>query len=58
MWMVPNEMLVIRTGFHKMLVRIANRQDPDQTASVWDCVVCLGVFGRQLVFKISEHLPY
>ena len=33
-----NKMLVIRAGIHKMLVRIANREDPDQTASseaVW-----------------------
>ena len=32
------KMLVIRDGIHKMLVRIANREDPDQTASseaVW-----------------------
>ena len=28
-----DKMLVIRTGIHKMLVRIANRTDPDQTAS-------------------------
>ena len=28
-----NKMLVIRAGIHKMLVRIANREDPDQTAS-------------------------
>ena len=43
-----------------MDVRIANREDPDQTASlslVWICIVCLGCFGR-LVFKILEHLPY
>ena len=26
-------MWVIRAGIHKMLVRIANREDPDQTAS-------------------------
>ena len=26
-------MLVTRAGTHKMLVRIANREDPDQTAS-------------------------
>ena len=26
-------MLVIRVGFHKMLIRIANREDTDQTAS-------------------------
>ena len=28
-----NKMLVIRAEIHKMLVRIANREDPDQTAS-------------------------
>ena len=28
-----NITLVIRAGIHKMLVRIANREDPDQTAS-------------------------
>ena len=27
------QMLVIRTGTHKMLVRIANTEDPDRTAS-------------------------
>ena len=27
------KMLVIRTGNHKTFVRIANREDPDQTAS-------------------------
>ena len=26
-------MLVFRAGIHKMLVRIANREDPDQTSS-------------------------
>ena len=39
-----------------MLVSIANREDPDQTASlsklIWVCAVCLDLFGRQLVFKI------
>ena len=28
-----NKMLVIRAGIHKMHVRIANSEDPDQTAS-------------------------
>ena len=39
-----------------MLVRIANREDPDQTASseaVWSESA---LFGRQLVFEILEHL--
>ena len=30
---VLNKKLFIRAGIHKMLVRIANREDPDQTAS-------------------------
>ena len=29
----PNKMLVARADIHKMLVRIANREDPDQTTS-------------------------
>ena len=28
-----NKMLVIKARIHEMLVRIANREDPDQTAS-------------------------
>ena len=28
-----NKMLVMKAGMHTMLVRIANREDPDQTAS-------------------------
>ena len=28
-----DKMLVFRAGIHKILVRIANREDPDQTAS-------------------------
>ena len=28
-----NKMLVFRAGFHKMLIRQANRKDPDQTAN-------------------------
>ena len=39
-----------------MLVGIANREYPDQTASSV-FVVCLGIFGRKLVFEIVEHLP-
>ena len=33
-----------------MLVRIANREDPDQ--------ICLGLLRRKLMFKILEHLLY
>ena len=28
-----NKMLIFRAGIHKLLVKIANREDPDQTAS-------------------------
>ena len=53
-------MLVIRAGNHKMLVRIANREDIDLTASQSDLgLLYLSTpFGRQLVFEILEHLPY
>ena len=30
---LSNKMLVIKAGIHQMFVRIANREDPDQTAS-------------------------
>ena len=33
LFLFSNKMLVFRVGFRKMLVRIANRVDPDQTAS-------------------------
>ena len=32
-FLVSNKMLIIRARIHKMLVRIANREDTDQTAS-------------------------
>ena len=32
-FLFSNKKLVFRAGIHKMLVRIANREDPDQTAS-------------------------
>ena len=54
-------MLVIRAGVHKMLVRIANREDPDQTASQKQsdlCLHCLSrLSGSQLVFLVLENLP-
>ena len=64
--LVSNKTLIIRGGIHKMLGKIANREDPDQTASseaVWSgyslfVPVCLGLFGRQLVFEILEDLLY
>ena len=32
-FLVSNKILAIRVRIHKMLVGIANREDPDQTAS-------------------------
>ena len=63
LYLFSNTMLVIMVGIHKMLVIIANREVPDQTASersslIWVCTVCLGLFDRQLVFEILEHLLY
>ena len=46
LFLFSNEMLV----FTKILVRIAKREDTDQTA------FCLGLFSSQLVFKILELL--
>ena len=33
LFLFSTKMMVIRATIHKMLVRIANREDPDQTAS-------------------------
>ena len=33
LFLFSNKILVIRVGIYKMLVRLANREDPDQTAS-------------------------
>ena len=32
-FLLSNKMSVFRAGIHKFLVRVANRKDPDQTAS-------------------------
>ena len=32
-FLFSNKMMVIRAGIHKLLIRIANREDPDKTAS-------------------------
>ena len=34
LFLFSNKILVIRTGIHKMLSRMVNEKDPDQTASV------------------------
>ena len=34
-----NEILVFKAGIYKMLVRIVNSTDPDQTASLFDLIL-------------------
>ena len=63
LFLFSNNMLIIRARIPKMFVRLVNREDPDQTCSeaVWPesvLFIGLGLFGRQLVFKILEHLPF
>ena len=42
-----------------MLVRKANREDPDRTSQIGSALfVRVGLFGWQLVFQILEHLLY
>ena len=49
-------MWIIRAGIHNTPVRIANREEPDQTASLnWVCTVCLDLLDRQLVFEFLEQ---
>ena len=53
-----NKMLILRAGIHKILIRIANREGFFRSSLIWVCAVCLGLFSKQLVFEILEHLPY
>ena len=39
LFLLSNKMFVIKAGIHKVLVRKANREDPDQTASEGDYTV-------------------
>ena len=47
-------MMVFRAGIHKLIVRIANREENNQKL-VWFCAFCVG---RQLKFEILKHLQY
>ena len=51
LYLFSNKMYVVRAGIHKMLVRIANREDPDL---IWVCPACLDLFDRQLVIEIHH----
>ena len=47
LFLFSNNMLAFRAGIQEILVRIAKREDPDQTAFsdrsslIWVCTVCL-----------------
>ena len=58
LFLFSNKNLVIRAEFHKMFVRIANTEDPDQTASVLQKQSDLGLpcLSRPFVFEVLEHL--
>ena len=46
------KILFFRTEIHKMLVRVANREGSDQTASLMQSNLCQSaLFGRQLVYE-------
>ena len=46
--------MFIMAGIHKKL----DCQNSKQAKTmIWVCTVCLGLFGKQLVFAILEHLP-
>ena len=55
-----NKTSVINAGIHKMLVSIANREDPGsdcffRSSLIWVFSVCLGLFGTQPMFEISRQ---
>ena len=51
------KILVFRAEIHQMLIRIANREDPDQVKkqSGLACAVYLDLFCSQLVFENFNH---
>ena len=55
-------LIICRTGIHKMLVRIANGENPDQTASEESylglCCLSRPFWQATVVFEILEHLSY
>ena len=46
-------------GIHKMLVRKANREDPDQTSLIGSALfVRVGLYRWQLVFQVLEYTVF
>ena len=57
-----NKMSVIRAGIHKNTLQNSKQRRPwsdcfFRSSLIWVCTFCLGVFDRQLVLEILEHLP-
>ena len=57
LFLFSTKLSVIRAGIHKMLVRIANREDPDQTASDRS-LPCLSMATSVRNVKTFTVLPY
>ena len=57
LFLYSNKRLVFRAGIHKMFVRLANREYPDQTVSS-ELDLSLHHVGGQLVLEILGNLPY
>ena len=58
--LLSKKIWVIRAGIYKMLIRTANGEDPDQSASseaVWSesALFCQRLLDWQVVFKILDH---
>ena len=54
LFLFSNKMLVIKAGIHKIFIKIANREDPDQTASS-DITLKMTVFHSRLVISLSYY---
>ena len=56
-------MLIFRAGIHKILVRIVNREEPDQKQSDMDLPCLSRLFDRQLsvrnfkIFTLPQTIP-
>ena len=60
LFLFSKKILVFRAVIHKKLVRIPTDKTLIRLRSsfIWVCILCLGLFGRQLVFEILESLPF
>ena len=61
LFLFSNKKLVFRAGIHKNACQNIKQGRPwsdcfFRSSLIWVCTVCLGCFGRQLLFGILEHL--